>query len=241
MITVEQVSKRYGKVTALERASFTARDGEITALIGANGSGKTTLLRAIASLVEPDNGRVAVDGIDVALQKQKALARIGFMPDGGGLYPMLTAREHVEVFARLHGLSGRELRRSVDDAVAALGLTPIAKRRTRGFSAGERMRVALARTIVHRPKNLILDEPSRGLDLGGLRLLRTLLEDFREDGVCIVLSSHVLSDVEVLADSVVMLEAGALRATGTPKQLIAQAGATNLEDAYFTLLSKVHA
>jgi sodium transport system ATP-binding protein len=238
MIFAEGVSKGYGRVTALNAATFAARDGEITALIGSNGSGKTTMLRATASLVDPDAGGIAIDGIDVRSDRVKALARLGFMPDGGGLYPLLTAREHVALFARLHGLAGRALHHAVTRALDAVGLTAIADRRARGFSAGERMRVALARTIVHRPKNLILDEPSRGLDLNGLRLLRTILETFRREGACVVLSSHVLSDVEALADNVVVLDDGKVKAIGAPAELLARTSATNLENAYFTIISK---
>jgi sodium transport system ATP-binding protein len=241
MIEVRNAAKRYRSAVALDGAALRAEDGAITALIGANGSGKTTLLRSIAGLIELDAGNVIIDGIAMPAQRSAALRRLGFMPDGGGLYPVLTAREHVALFGRLHGLDGRALAAAVDGALERLGLARIADRPTRGFSAGERMRVALARTIVQRPPNVVLDEPSRGLDLDGLLLLRTLLRELRRDGTCVVLSSHVLSDVAVLADAVVVLHAGAVRATGTPAELVARTATTSLEDAYTRMTAEVPA
>jgi sodium transport system ATP-binding protein len=241
MIEVHDAAKRYRSTVALRGATVRAENGAITALIGANGSGKTTLLRSIAGLIDLDAGSVAIDGIAMPARRSAALRRLGFMPDGGGLYPVLTAREHVALFGRLHGLGGRALPAAVDAALERLGLVRIADRPTRGFSAGERMRVALARTIVQQPPNVVLDEPSRGLDLDGLLLLRTLLRDLRHDGTCVVLSSHVLSDVAVLADAVVLLHAGEVRATGSPAQLVAHTATASLEDAYVRITAEVPA
>lgn len=238
MIVVHDAAKRYRSTVALQRAGLRAEDGAITALIGANGSGKTTLLRSIAGLVALDAGSVAIDGIAMPARRPAALRRLGFMPDGGGLYPVLTAREHVALFGRLHGLDGRALAVAADGALQRLGLSRIADRPTRGFSAGERMRVALARTIVQRPPNVVLDEPSRGLDLDGILLLRTLLRELRRDGTCIVLSSHVLSDVAALADNVVVLHAGDVRASGAPADLVAHTATASLEDAYVRITSE---
>jgi len=232
VIRVENFAKRFGTVAAARTVSFAADDGAVTALIGANGSGKTTTLRAVAGLLKADGGRIAIDGIDVGAARLRAARRLGFMPDGAGLYPELTAREHVALFARLHGLAGAKLRRATDAAIETLGLGAIANRRTRGFSSGERMRVALARAIVHAPQNVILDEPARGLDVFGIRLLRDLVRALKARGACVLLSSHVLSDVEVLADAAVILDRGEVRAAGAPGALMRRYGADTLEDAF---------
>lgn len=232
MIIIENLVKTFGDVVAVNDASFTARDTEITTLLGANGSGKSTLMRAIAGLLEPDAGRVIVDKIHVAEKTLDARKKIGLFPDQFGLYPRLTAREHLEYYAKFHGLSGRALNDGIDEISSLLSMGDILNRRTEGFSQGQRMKVALGRTLIHKPKNLILDEPTRGLDVMNIRLLRNVLKSLRDQGRCILLSSHVMAEVQELSDRVVIINKGEITADGTPKTLIDEMNASDLEDAF---------
>lgn len=235
MIAVEAVAKRFGSVAAVEEASFGAADGAITTLLGANGSGKTTMLAMMVGLLRPDCGTVRIDGIDAARDPRAARGRVGWFPDSFGLYPRLTAREHVRYFGRLHGLRGAGLETAIARVVDELAMGDIADRRTAGFSTGERMKVALARAMVHDPQNLILDEPTRGLDVMSVRLLRATLRDLRAAGRCVLMSSHVMAEVQELSDHVVCIARGRLAAEGSPAELVARAGAGSLEDAFVRL------
>lgn len=235
MIEVEDLYKAYGKVEALKGTSFTARDGEITTLLGANGSGKTTTLRSLVGLVRPDRGKTRIDGIDVRVDAKAARRRMGWFPDSFGLYPRLTSREHMAYFARLHGLQGPELATAMDRTVDLLDIHDIADRRTEGFSTGQSMKVALARALIHAPQNLVLDEPTRGLDVTSIRHLRLLLMNLRDEGRCILMSSHVMAEVQELSDRVVFIAGGRVVADGSPAAIIDQAGTANLEDAFVAL------
>src|SRR5690349_9093541 len=175
MIELTNLRKRFGKVEAVADLTFGAADGAITTLLGANGSGKTTTLRAIAGLVRPDAGTVRVDAIDVGADRAAALARTGVLHDEFGLYPRLTTREHLRFSAELNGLRGASRERAVDRTIDQLEIGDLADRRAKGFSHGQRMKVALARALVHSPRNLLLDEPTRGLDIFSVRLLRRVL------------------------------------------------------------------
>jgi len=238
MIETQGLQKTFGKVTAVADTTFAARDGAITTLLGSNGSGKTTTLRMIAGLIRPDAGRVHIDGQYVAADRVAALARTGVLHDEFGLYPRLTAREHLKFSAELNGLRGRSRDAAVDRTIALLEIGALAGRPTRGFSHGQRMKVALARALVHSPKNLILDEPTRGLDIFAIRLLRRVLQRLRSDGSCIVLSSHALAEVAELSDSVIVMDAGRVRAIGTPTELTAQTGTHSLEAAFVALVGE---
>jgi sodium transport system ATP-binding protein len=235
MIEILDLEKRFGKVVAVDGARFEARDGAITTLLGANGSGKTTTLSTAMALLKPDRGSVRVDGIDVASDAKAARRRIGWFPDAFGLYPRLTAREHVRYFGRLHGKGGAELEKAIDSIFAELEMGDIADRRTEGFSTGQRMKVALARAMVHAPQNLILDEPTRGLDIMSVRLLRATLRRLRAEGRAILMSSHVMAEVEDLSDHVVVISAGRVVGTGSPSELVRETGAPNLEEAFVSL------
>ena len=235
MIRVEHLAKSFGAVVAVSSVSFTAEDGEITTLLGANGSGKTTTLRAVAGLLKADGGSVFVDGVAVADDPLAAQARLGVFPDNFGLYTRLTAREHLRYFAELHGMQGTTLDEAVEYVAAQLRMRDILDRRTEGFSQGQRMKVALGRAIIHRPKNIIFDEPSRGLDVISVRLLRRILLDLRAAGHCVLLSSHVMAEVHRLSDRVVIMSEGRVCAEGTPDALIDLSGEDNLEEAFVTL------
>lgn len=237
MLQVENLCKSYGAVRALAGMSFTALDGQITTLLGANGSGKTSTLRCLVGLVRPDSGRVLVDGIAVERDAKAARRRLGWFPDSFGLYPRLTVREHLRYFGRLHGLAGPALEAAITGAIATLALDDIADRRTDGFSTGQSMKVALARALVHTPQNLVLDEPTRGLDIMSVRLLRETLRRLKAEGRCILLSSHVLAEVESLSDRVVCVAAGRTVADGSPAELMRQTATASLEDAFVRLVA----
>jgi sodium transport system ATP-binding protein len=239
MIAIEGLSKAFGKrrkVQAVRGVTFTAPNGEITGLLGPNGAGKTTLLRMIATLVVPDAGRASVDGLDVVADRYAVRRRIGVLSDARGLYPRLTARENVRYYGALHGLSGEALERRIDALFATLGLASVAERRTAGFSQGERMKVAIARALVHDPDTILLDEPTNGLDIMSVRTLRDELRALRAQGKCLLFSSHVMQEVAALCDRIVVLSHGRVVAAGSASELIARAGASGLEDAFVALL-----
>ncbi len=235
MITVEGLSKRFGEVTAVDGVSFAARDGEVTGLLGPNGAGKTTTLRMLYGLMQPDGGRIAVDAVDAAADPAGARARMGVLPDAHGLYQRLTAREHLRYFGRLRGLAGADLDRRVDELVELLDMGAIAGRRAQGFSHGERTKVSLGRALVHDPRTVLMDEPTNGLDVGSTRAVRGLIRRMREDGRCVLFSSHIMQEVAALCDRIVILAEGRVAAEGTPDELRARTGHANLEDAFVAL------
>lgn len=236
MIQANGLRKAYKEVQALNGLSFSAENGQITGLLGPNGAGKTTCLRSIYGLIKADSGSAEVDRINAAEQPLEVRRRIGIFPDKFGLQERLTAREHIAYFAALHGLQKQALKQAVDRVISDLAMEDIANRRTAGFSQGQRMKVALAQAIVHQPTNLILDEPSRGLDVMSTRILRELLYRLREQGRCILFSSHVMQEVAALCDHVVIMVAGQVKAEGTPEALCARTGKDSFEDAFVSLI-----
>ena len=155
--------------------------------------------------------------------------------DEFGLYPRLTVVEHVRFAGQLYGLSGRKLSSAVESAVDALGLHDIRNRFAAGLSHGQRMKTALARTIVHSPRNLVLDEPTRGLDVFSVRVLRELLKRLRADGVCLLMSSHAMAEVMELSNRLIVIDKGRLVAEGSPAEIIARGGGGDLEAAFLNL------
>ncbi|MGH8713295.1 MAG: ATP-binding cassette domain-containing protein [Casimicrobiaceae bacterium] len=239
MIAVDGLVKAFGKhreIKAVNGASFGAADGAITGLLGPNGAGKTTMLRMLATLIPPDAGAAAIDGLDIVRQRPAVRSRIGVLSDARGLYARLTARENVRYYGRLYGLSGAALESRIDSLLGQLGLADLADRRTRGFSQGEKMKVAIARALVHDPATIMLDEPTNGLDIMSIRSLRELLRVLRQDGKCILISTHVMQEVALLCDHIVILGHGRVQATGTRAELLARTGDTSLEDAFVSLL-----
>ena len=235
MIRVDGLRKRFGAVTAVDGVSFEARDGAITGLLGPNGAGKTTTLRMLYAVMRPDEGAIEVDAVDAVREPQQAQARLGVMPDGFGLYPRLTAREHIHYFGELQGVSGARLKQRTGELLDLLDLAAIADRRTEGFSHGERTKVALARALVHDPRNVILDEPTNGLDVMSTRTVRAIVRRLREHGHCVLFSSHVMHEVSALCDAIVVIASGRVVARGSPDDLRAQTGCSNLEDAFVAL------
>ena len=236
MIAVEGVAKRFGAVEALRGVSFSVADGQITGLLGPNGAGKTTALRMVYGVLRPDAGRVSVDGIDLATSRLAAQRRLGALPHAQGLYARLTAREHVIYFGELHGLAGEALARRADELIRFLQMEDFVDRRAEGFSQGQRVKVALARALVHDPPNVVLDEPTNGLDVAATRQVRTLLRKLREDGRCVLFSSHVMQEISALCDRVVVIAHGQVVAEGTPADLLRQTGRPNLEDAFVAVI-----
>jgi len=236
MIRVEGLSKKFGKVEAVRGVSFKADDGRITGLLGPNGAGKSTTLRMLATLLRPDAGDALVDGQSVSVDPIAVRRRIGVLSHASGLYPQLTARENIVYFAELHGLDLRQAEARVAELASLLDLGEILDRKSKGFSQGQRLKTALARSLVHSPRNLILDEPTNGLDVMAVRNLRALLVRLREQGHCIVFSSHVMQEVALLCDEVVVIAQGRVAAEGTIESLRAQAGEATLEDAFVKLI-----
>ena len=232
MIVLSDVKKAFGAVVALRGVSFEVPDGRITGLLGPNGAGKTTALRIVYGVMAPDTGRAAVDGVDLATDRLAAQRRLGVLAHAQGLYPRLTAREHVAYAGRLHGLSGAALDRRIDALVELLDLKDFADRRTDGFSQGQKLKVALARAMVHDPRHVVLDEPTSGLDVAGTRAVRTLLKRLRDEGRCILFSTHVMQEVSALCDRVVVIARGTVVADGPPDELRARTGQASLEDAF---------
>ena len=244
MIEVEQLAKHFvhgrGKqrreVRAVDGISWRADDGRITGLLGPNGAGKTTTLRMVAALITPDAGRIRVDGVDVQAQPSAALARMGVLSDARGLYPRLTARENIVYYGRLHGMSAAAASARADALAGVLDMQPLLERRTDGFSQGEKMKTALARALVHNPPNIILDEPTNGLDVLATRALRDALRRLRDDeGKCIVFSTHIMQEVERLCDRVVVISHGRAVAEGTVEELLARTGQRDFEACFVQL------
>jgi sodium transport system ATP-binding protein len=224
------------ELQAVDGASLHAADGCITGLLGSNGAGKTTTLRLVAGLLQPDGGQIRVDGIDVARRRSAALARLGVLSDARGLYPRLTARENIVYYARLQGLGDAAAQARTEHLAQVLELRELLDRRTEGFSQGERMKTALARALVHDPPNLILDEPTNGLDVMATRALRETLRRLRDDeGKCIVFSTHVMQEVERLCDQVVVMAAGRTVASGSVAELCRRTGSADFEQAFVAL------
>ncbi len=236
MIEVQHLRKSFGTVAAVRDISFTAPDGVITGLLGENGAGKTTTLALICGLLQPDGGviRVGPEG-GMPIERRR---RVGALLDHKGLYDRLTARENIEYFGRLHGMTASSLPARVDAVLRQLGLEGVADRRAAGFSQGERMKVALGRAIVHSPAHVLLDEPTNGLDIPSVHGLRQVLRQMRSDGACIVFSSHVLEEVRALCDNVVIVAQGRIAATGDAPAICRQAQRATLEEAFLALTGR---
>ena len=236
MILVDSVGKHFGAVKALDGVSFHARDGQTTALLGPNGAGKTTLLRLLVGLLQRDCGSIAIDGLDPAREPIRVRKSIGFLTDQFGLYERLTTREHLVYFGELNDMEPQEIGQRIRDVVALLAMDDIIDRRTRGFSQGQRVKVALARTLLHRPRHLLLDEPTRGLDVMSTRALRKTLSILREEGCCIIMATHVMQEVSHLCDDVIVIAKGKTVAQGSPAELCERTGIASLEDAFVSLV-----
>jgi sodium transport system ATP-binding protein len=236
MIRVEGLRKSFpsstGRVQAVDGVSFTAHDGKITGLLGPNGAGKTTTLRMLYTLMSPEAGRVLVDDIDAAADPMPVRARLGVLPDARGIYKRLTARENIAYFGALQGLEPALVAQRTARLVDALEMRDFIDRRAEGFSQGQRTKTAIARALVHDPRNVVLDEPTNGLDVMTTRSLRNFLLGLRDEGRCVLLSSHIMQEVAKLCDRIVVIARGRVVADGTPEELRAATGCASLEDAF---------
>jgi len=239
MIEAQGLKKQFAQVEAVREVSLSAQDGEITGLLGPNGAGKSTSLRIISTAIRANSGQVLVDGLDVASQPRQARLAMGVMPHNSGLYPRLTGRENIRYFAELNGVP-REIRESrIEQLGERLEMRAFMDRAAKGYSQGQRLKTALARAMVHNPRNLILDEPTSGLDVMATRALRELIRDLRKDGFCILFSSHVMQEVAALCDRIVIIAHGEVVARGKPEQLKAELGTDDLEEAFVRAIGRV--
>jgi len=232
VIEVLDLSKRFGTVRALDGVSFTAKDGRITGLLGPNGAGKSTCLRILSTVLAPAAGTARVGGIDIGAEALAARRTLGVLPHSSGLYQQLSARENIEYYGRLHGLAEGPLAARVDALIERLDLSSVADRKAKGFSQGERTKVALARALVHDPQHLLLDEPTSGLDVMATRHLRDWLRELRRWGRCVLLSSHVMQEVEALVDDLVIIAGGRVTLAGTPAELAERFPGHSLEEIF---------
>ena len=236
MIEAEALCKRFGAIEAVREVSFAARDGEITGLLGPNGAGKSTTLRMVYGVLAPDSGSVRIDGIDIRGETSRARAHLGVLPHAAGLYGNLTARENIAYFGSLQGIDRKRLRARTADLVASLAMEDFIERRAKGLSQGQRIKVALARALVHDPANLVLDEPTNGLDVMAIRSLREMLKALKSQGRCILFSSHVMQEVAALCDQVVIVGQGRVLAQGSLQSIRERGGTASLEEAFLRVL-----
>jgi sodium transport system ATP-binding protein len=241
VIKVEGIHKSFGKVHAVRGVSFDAPDGKITGLLGPNGAGKSTTLRVLYTVLKPNEGRASIDGADVVSDSLAARSRLGALPHGAGLYPHLTARENIAYFARLCGLDKTEIDDRVAQIVRLLEIGDFAERRTKGFSQGQRTKVSLARALVHDPQNVILDEPSNGLDVMATRSLRELILKLKDDGRCVLFSSHVMQEVAALCDDICIIANGQVAIDDSIDGIREQTGCEDIEDAFVKAIHMVEA
>jgi len=243
MIKAQGLEKRFvvkGKPDkiAVAGVSFTALDGKVTGLLGPNGAGKTTTLRILSTLIEPSGGKASIDGHDIGTAKDEVKNAIGMLSDARGLYVRLTARENIRYYGNLRGISGAELERRIDRIADLIDMRDLLARKTDGFSQGERMKVAIARSLIHEPRNVILDEPTNGLDVMTTRSLRELIRRLREEGKCVVFSSHIMQEVSALCDDIVIISHGRVIAQGDAPALLALSGKSTLEEAFIALVGE---
>ena len=236
MITVNNIAKSFGDIQAVRDVSFAAEDGQITGLLGPNGAGKSTTVRMMYGLLTPDVGSVEIDGTLVHEDPIKARRSLGALPDAYGLYPRLTTLENIRYFGQLQGMGGKDLQRQLDYLVELLDMQEIANRRVDGFSQGQRMKVSIARAIIHNPKNVILDEPTNGLDVMTTRSMRQLIGRMKDEGRCVIFSSHIMQEVSALCDNIVVIANGSVVANGNVAALQAQTGEQDLEEAFVRLV-----
>ena len=236
MIEVDAIKKKFGDVEAVRNVSFKAQNGQVTGLLGPNGAGKSTTLRILYGLFAADSGSAKVDGIDTRTNRIAAQKIMGIMPDARGLYVRLTAREHIKYFGRLHGMSEQRLEVRTEELLDLLDMQNIADRKVEGFSQGERTKVCLARALVHEPANVILDEPTNGLDVMTTRAVRELITELKRQNIAVLFSSHLMHEVARLCDEIIIVASGAVVATGSAEQISAFAQEENLEDAFIKLV-----
>ena len=236
MITVSKLHKSFGKIKAVCGISFKVHDGEITGLLGPNGAGKTTTLRMLYSLLPPDEGEIRIDGMDPTRDAMAIKRTLGVVPDSRGLYTRLTARENIRYFGQLHEMPEQKIQSRIEGLVQTLDMGDFIDRRTEGFSQGQRVKVAIARAMIHEPQTVLMDEPSNGLDVMSTRALRKYILALKENGHSVVLSTHIMQEVAALCDRIIIIARGEIAADGTAAQLLEKSGCDSLEDAFVALI-----
>ena len=236
MIEVINLKKYFGAVKAVDGVSFRAEDGQITGLLGPNGAGKSTTLRMLYTVFQADSGEARIDQLDIQRDAIKVRSKIGVLSHGSGIYERLSARENVRYFGALHGMSGAQLNRRIDELAELLEMQEFIDRRAKGFSQGQKTKVALARCLVHSPKNVLLDEPTNGLDVMATRGLREVILRLKEAGHCVLFSSHIMQEVAALCDEIVIIAHGKVAANGSPETLRQSTGENNLEEAFVKVI-----
>lgn len=236
MIEARGLKKSFGKVQALKDVSFVAPDGKVTGLLGPNGAGKSTTLRILYTVLNPDAGTAVIDGADIRSDSMGVRRKIGVLPHSAGLYPNLSARENIAYYGRILGMQDDALQQRIDELAGLLELEDVIDRRAKGFSQGQRTKVALARALVHKPRNLLLDEPTNGLDVMATRALRELILKLKDEGICILFSSHIMQEVAALCDEIVIIGSGRVVAAGTPEALRQSTGEQELEEAFVKVI-----
>lgn len=223
---------RRQRVTAINDVNFQAQDGSVTGLLGPNGAGKSTTLRILATLMQPDTGTAIIDGFSVRDAPLDVRQRIGFLPHDSGIYPRLTARENVQYYADICGVTLGQGQKRIDELIELLDMHDFADRRTQGFSQGQKTKVALARALVHNPNTLMLDEPTNGLDIMATRGLRNIIRRLADQGHCVLFSSHIMQEIEALCDHIAIISDGTVVIEDTLEGIRHATGQYNLEDAF---------
>lgn len=236
MIKVSNLYKSFGEVEAVKGISFEVRDGEITGLLGPNGAGKTTTLRMLYSLLPPDKGEIRIDGLDPTKDAMAIKRTLGVVPDSRGLYTRMSARENIAYYGQLHGMTARDIKSRVEELVETLDMADFIERRTEGFSQGQRVKVAIARAMVHKPQTVLLDEPSNGLDVMSTRALRRYILGLKDAGHSVILSTHIMQEVAALCDRIIIIANGQIAADGSAQQLLEKSGCESIEDAFVRLI-----
>jgi sodium transport system ATP-binding protein len=236
MIKVEHLAKTFKQFEAVKDISFTAHDGEVFGLLGPNGAGKTTTLRMLSTVVTPTAGTAHINGFDIRHQKDQVRSSLGILVESAGLYSHSTTREHLRFIGNLHGLNGNGLEKRINDLIEALAMTDFADRRAEGFSRGMVRKVVMGMALVHNPPNVILDEPTQGLDVVSTRAVREIIQRFKTEGRCVILSTHHMDEVERLCDRVAIIHRGQILESGTPQELIQKYNTESLESAFVEII-----
>jgi sodium transport system ATP-binding protein len=236
MIRVSNLHKSFGKVKAVRGISFEVRDGEITGLLGPNGAGKTTTLRMLYSLLPPDEGEIRIDGLDPTRDAMAIKRTLGVVPDSRGLYTRMSARENIAYYGKLHGMTAKDISARLEELVDTLDMGDFIERRSEGFSQGQRVKVAIARAMIHKPQTVLLDEPSNGLDVMSTRALRRYIIDLKNAGHSVILSTHIMQEVAALCDRIIIIADGRIAADGTAHELLRKSDCDTLEDAFVKLI-----
>jgi len=235
MIEVKELKKNFGKVIALDGASFSAKDGKITALLGPNGAGKSTCLRILSTIIKPSSGEATVSGFDVLKDSFEVRKQIGVLPHNSGIYSRLNATENIEYYGQLHGIQAEELKEKTESLLEQLQMKDFCLRPAEGYSQGQKIKVALARALIHDPLNILLDEPSSGLDIMATRALRDIINGLKDSGKCILFSSHIMQEVETLCEDIVIINKGVVKFNGTIDEFRNHSGSQDLEEAFLKI------